>query len=197
MKRALAIILVLSGSAAADSTSGVDGALFRSSYDANGIFAVEGARLMPKRDLSLKILGGYAKSPVAVPVPGNGDDGDDPIHKYVATLDLALGMTLTDRVAIGISAAAYRAKTDDGYGKRGRYMPGGGIAMPSTGLIALRPLSNIDPSASPSNDSAYLGDGLAGPLDVRLGAKYSLMQTKRMALAAIANVTLLGTMTCA
>jgi hypothetical protein len=38
--------------ASADPTSGVDGALFRSSYDTGGIFSLEGARLMPKHDVS-------------------------------------------------------------------------------------------------------------------------------------------------
>ena len=38
-----------------DSSSGIDAALFRPSYDTNGILGVEGARLMPKRDLSLKL----------------------------------------------------------------------------------------------------------------------------------------------
>ncbi|MDQ3338704.1 MAG: OmpA family protein [Myxococcota bacterium] len=190
MKRALAIIAVLSGPAAADPTSGVDGALFRSSYDANGIFAVEGARLMPKRDLSLKILGGYAKSPVDIAVPGIGSAGEDPILKYVATLDMAFGMTLTERVAIGINAAAYRAKTDDGYGRRGRYMSGGGILRPSTGLIALRPLSNIDASAPKSDEQAYLGDQLAGPLDARIGLKVAIVSAPQLAVTAIASMFL-------
>ena len=190
MKRTLAILAVLSGSAAADSTSGVDGALFRSSYDANGIFAVEGARLMPKRDLSLKVLAGYARSPVDLQVPGIGDGSDDAILQYVATLDMAFGMTLTDRLALGISAAAYRAKTDDGYGQRGRYMSGGGIARPSTGLIALRPLSNIDPSAPKSDEGAYLGDQLAGPLDARAGLKLAIVSTRQLAVTAIASVFL-------
>ena len=187
---ALAITVVLSGSAAADPTSGVDGALFRSSYDANGVFAIEGARLMPKRDLSLKILLGYAISPVDVAVPGIGDGGDDAILKYIATLDMAFGMTLTDRIGLGISAAAYRAKTDDGYGVRGRYMSGGTIAQPSTGLIALRPLSNIDPSAPKADDSAYLGDQLAGPLDARIGLKFAILDTKQIAVTAIASMFL-------
>ncbi|MBA3498833.1 MAG: hypothetical protein H0T65_00560, partial [Deltaproteobacteria bacterium] len=190
MKRALAIIAVLSGPAAADPTSGVDGALFRSSYDANGIFAVEGARLMPKRDLSLKLLAGYAQSPVNIAVPGIGEGGDDAILKYVATIDMAFGMTLTDRFAIGISAAAYRAKTDDGYGKRGRYMSGGGILRPSTGLIALRPLSNIDASAPKSDEQAYLGDQLAGPLDARIGLKVAIVSAPQLAVTAIASMFL-------
>jgi outer membrane protein OmpA-like peptidoglycan-associated protein len=187
-------LLVLSGflasAAHAEPTSGVDGALFRSAYDANGIFAVEGARLMPKRDLSLRLLVGYARSPVDVAVPGIGDDGDDAILQYVATIDMAFGITLTDRLALGISAAGYRAKTDDGYGKRGRYMAGGGIAAPSTGLIALRPLSNIDQSASKSDEAAYLGDGLAGPLDARLGLKLAIVQSRQLAITAIGSVFL-------
>ncbi len=186
---ALAFVLAAS-TAHADPTSGIDGALFRSSYDANGIFAVEGARLMPVHDLSLKVLAGYARSPVDLAVPGIGDGGDDPILRYLATFDMAFGMTLTDRLAIGIDAAAYRTKTGDGYGVRGRYMSGGGIARPSTGLIALRPLSNIDPSASKSDDGAYLGDGLAGPLDARLGLKLALLRAPQLAVTLIGSVFL-------
>ncbi|HLL23698.1 MAG TPA: OmpA family protein, partial [Kofleriaceae bacterium] len=190
MRLALGVLVVLAGAAAADSTSGVDGALFRSSYDANGIFALEGARLMPKRDLSLKVLGGYGQSPVDLAVPGIGDVGDDSVLKYVATLDLTFGMTLTDRIAIGISAAAYRAKTADGYGQRGRYQSGGNIARPSTGLIALRPLSNIDPSAPPGDASSYLGDELAGPLDARGGIKLAVVRGRQVSVAVIASVFL-------
>jgi outer membrane protein OmpA-like peptidoglycan-associated protein len=187
----LALLLAaVAGSASADSTSGVDGALFRASYDTNGIFAVEGARLMPKRDFSLKVLGGYAISPVNVAVPGIGDGSDDAILKYVATLDMAFGMTLTDRIAIGISAAGYRAKPDDGFGVRGRYMSGGGISKPSTGLLALRPLSNIDASPAKSNDSAYLGDQLAGPLDARLGIKVGIFESKQLSVTAIGSMFL-------
>jgi hypothetical protein len=54
--RSALLLCALAATAAAEPTSGVDGALFRSSYDAGGVFAVEGARLMPKRDLSLKVL---------------------------------------------------------------------------------------------------------------------------------------------
>jgi outer membrane protein OmpA-like peptidoglycan-associated protein len=182
--------LTVSSRAVADPTSGVDSALFRSSYDANGIFAVEGARLMPMHDISLKMLAGYARGPIDLAVPGIGDDGDDPILSYVATVDMAFGMTLTDRIAIGIDVAAYRAKTAGGYGERGRYMSGGTIARPSTGLIALRPLSNIDASADKDDTSAYLGDQLAGPLDARLGVKVGLVQARQIAIAAIASVFL-------
>ena len=189
LKHALALLVVTS-TAVADPTSGVDGALFRSSYDANGVFAVEGARLMPKRDLSFKVLAGYARSPIALAVPGIGDDGEDPVLRYVATLDMAFGMTLTERLAIGISAAAFRTRADDGYGERGRYMSGGLVARPSTGLIALRPLSNIDPSAGSGDEAAYLGDGLAGPLDARAGIKVGIVTTRQLALTVIGSVFL-------
>jgi len=165
--------LGLSASAYAEPTSGVDVALFRSSYDSNGLFSLEGARLMPRRDLSFKILTGWSKSPIDVAVPGIGGmaDGDsDTILDYLFTLEMTFGMSVSDKLAIGLDVGAYRTGTGVGYGIRGRYTSGM-VAKPSTGLIALRPLSNIDPSASPSNDSAYLGDGLPGPLDRRLGAK--------------------------
>ncbi|MBS1123841.1 MAG: putative internalin, partial [Deltaproteobacteria bacterium] len=190
--RASLVVFALTAPVAADPTSGVDGALFRSSYDANGVFAVEGAQLMPKHDLSLKLLVGYGKSPLDVGVPGIGAAGDttrDRILDDLATLDMAFGMTLTDRVALGIDVAAYRTRTGDGYGVRGRYATGGMVA-PSTGLVALRPLSNIDPSANPSDGTAYLGDGLAGPLDARLGLKLALVSWPRLAITAIGSIFL-------
>src|SRR5574337_191043 len=105
--------------AAADPTAGVDGALFRSSYDNGGLFGIEGARLMPKRDLSLKLLVGYGQAPLKLAVPGIGDASKDKVLDYLVTLDMAFGMTLSDRVAIGIDAAAYRTTTGVGYGVRG------------------------------------------------------------------------------
>jgi len=171
-------------------TSGIDGALFRSSYDANGIFALEGARLLPTRDLSLKVLVGYARSPLDVAVPGIGGTDRDRILDYLVTLDMAFGMTLTDRVAIGLTIGAYRTATGDGYGVRGRYASGGVVARRSTGLVALRPLSNIDPSADPDDEAAYLGDGLAGPLDARAGLKLALVQGSQIALTLVGSAFL-------
>ncbi|MFN0253357.1 MAG: OmpA family protein [Kofleriaceae bacterium] len=192
MKNALALfaLVATAGSASADGTSGVDGALFRSAYDSNGIFSLEGARLLPKRDLSLRVLAGWAKSPLDFAVPGIGADGEDRILDYMVTLDMAFGISLTDRIALGLDVAAYRTATGDGYGVRGRYMAGGTIAEPSTGLIALRPLSNIDPSANPNDETSYLGDGLAGPLDARAGLKFMLVSTPKMALTLVGSVVL-------
>jgi len=191
--RSLVLVGTLISSAAqADSTSGVDSALFRPSYDTNGILSIEGARLMPKRDLSLKFHLGYAKSPMDLSVPGIGgmdDTNKESILDYLMTVDLTLGMTITDRIAIGLDMGGYRTATGVGYGVRGRYQAGA-IAVPSTGLIALRPLSNIDQSADPNNASAYLGDGLAGALDVRAGLKIGIIQKPKMALALIGSMIL-------
>jgi outer membrane protein OmpA-like peptidoglycan-associated protein len=184
-------LLLIASSARADSTSGVDVALFRSSYDGEGIFALDGGRLMPKHDLSFKFMLGYAKSPLNVAIPGIGGVGDtanDSVLKYLVTIDMAFGMTITDMIAIGIDVAGYRTATDAGYGVRGHYSLN--ASTPSTGLIALRPLSNIDPSASPSDSTAYLGDGLAGPLDARAGVKIKLFDNHTMAVAALASVFL-------
>jgi outer membrane protein OmpA-like peptidoglycan-associated protein len=189
LTRSTIVVAVLASTAAADSTSGVDGALFRSSYDSNGVFGVEGARLLPKHDLSFKVLTGYAKSPIDTAVPGIGDGSSDRILDYLVTLDMAFGMTLTDRIAIGFDVAAYRTKTEAGYGVRGRYTSAG-ASEPSTGLIALRQLSNIDPSANPADQSSYLGDGLAGPLDGRLGLKLALIARPKLAITAIGSVFL-------
>ena len=175
----------------ADPSSGVDGALFRSSYDSNGLFALEGARLLESRDLSFKLLVSYAKSPIDVAVPGigaaAGDTGKDSILDYLVTTDMAFGMSFSDRIAIGLDVAGYRTATAAGYGVRGHYGTGGVVTKPSTGLIALRPLSNLDPSGSGGD---ALGDELAGPLDARLGLKIGLYHDAHVALAAIASVFL-------
>jgi outer membrane protein OmpA-like peptidoglycan-associated protein len=188
------LALLTSTVASADPTSGVDGALFRSSYDAGGVFSLEGARLMPKRDLSFKVLVSYGHAPLRLAVPGiggsAGDTGKDHVLDYLVTIDMAFGMTLSDRIAIGIDAAGYRTATGSGYGVRGRYGAGATLAKPSTGLIALRTLSNIDPSASPSDPTAYLGDELAGPLDARFGIKVGLVDKPQLAVTAIGSVWL-------
>jgi outer membrane protein OmpA-like peptidoglycan-associated protein len=192
-RSSLAAAVLLASAAHADPTSGVDAALFRSSYDANGIFSLEGARLMPRHDLSFKLLAGYGKSPLDTPVPGiggaAGDTNKDSVLGYLATFDLAFGMSLGDRVAFGFDVAAYRASTATGYGKRGRYSAGQ-VTQPSTGLISLRPLSNIDPSANPDDPTAYLGDELAGPLDARVGLKLALHTDPHLAVTAIGSVFL-------
>ncbi len=188
-----ALVAVATAPVSAEPTSGVDSVLFRSSYDTGGVFAVEGARLMPKRDMSFKMLIGYAQSPLDLAVPGigeaAGDLSKDKVLDYVLTLDIAFGMSLTDKLAIGFDVGGYRTSTGVGYGNRGRY-ENGGVAVKSTGVIALRELSNIDPSAKPNDATAYLGDGLAGPLDVRVGAKYALFSNNNIALTAVGSVFL-------
>jgi outer membrane protein OmpA-like peptidoglycan-associated protein len=187
------LVLASSTLASADPTSGVDSALFRSSYDTGGVFAVEGARLMPTRDLSFKLWLGYGRAPLTLAVPGIGGGGDvtaDRVLDYLVTVDLAFGMTLRDRIAIGIDVAGYRTATGGGYGTRGRYASGGQVPKASTGIIALRPLSNIDPSAPSNNDQAYLGDGLAGPLDARIGLKVALLQGAHVAITAVGSMFL-------
>jgi OmpA family len=172
----------LGNEAAADPTAGVDTALFRQSYDTGGIFTLEGARLMPRRDISWKVLLSYAKSPVNTAVPGIGDDGKDSVLDYLAVVDMAFGMTLSERFAIGFDVAAYRTGTADGYGERGLYS--NTMIGPSTGLVALRRLSNIDQAGG------ALDDGLAGPLDVRLGAKLALIRGERLAATLVGTATL-------
>jgi OmpA family/Thrombospondin type 3 repeat len=185
---------VAAPSAFADPTAGVDAVLFRPSYDSNGVFSVEGARLMPVHDISLKLFGGYTPDPIDAAVPGigamAGDTGRDHILNYVAQLDFAFGMTIADRIAIGLETAGYRTEVGPGYGQRGLYGTGGVVEKPSSGLDSLRPLSNIDPSASPNNPAAYLGDGLAGPLDVHVGIKVAILQSPTIALTAIGSVFL-------
>jgi outer membrane protein OmpA-like peptidoglycan-associated protein len=163
----------------ADPSSGVDVALFRPAVDTSGVFSLEGARLMPLRDISWKTLVGFSQQPFSAAVPGIGtDDSADAVLDYMLTLDMTFGMTLMKHLGIGFDIAAYRTQTGDGYGARGRYSASD--PLPSTGLISLRPLSNIDPSGG------YTAEGLAGPLDVRVVAKYALMTDKNLA------ITLMG-----
>ena len=56
-----------------------------------------------------------------------GDTGKDRVLTYLATLDMVFGMTLGDRIAIGLDVAGYRTATGGGYGVRGRYGIGGQI----------------------------------------------------------------------
>jgi outer membrane protein OmpA-like peptidoglycan-associated protein len=194
LKRSVVVVAAFSSSAAlADNTSGIDAALFRPSYDTNGVFSVEGARLLPKRDLSLKVHVGYARSPIDVSVPGVGgmaDTNEESILDFLMTVDMTFGMSITERIAIGLDMAGYRTATASGYGVRGRYESGGVIGQTSTGLIALRPLSNLDQSADSNNQYTYLADGLAGPLDVRAGLKIGLIQQQKMALALVGTAIL-------
>jgi outer membrane protein OmpA-like peptidoglycan-associated protein len=178
----LAAALVASaGTVAADPAAGVDTALFRQSYDTGGVFTLEGARLMPLHDLSWKVLTSYAKSPLDVSVPGigamPGDEDADSVLQYLVTIDTAFAMTVHKRLEVALDVAAYRTSTGEGYGERGRYVPGQ-RAM-STGVQTLRPVSNIDPSGG------YAPDGLAGPLDVRLGAKVAILDGKKLAVTAV------------
>lgn len=192
VSRIVISVALLASTAHADPTSGVDTALFRPSYDSNGIFAVEGARLLPVHDLSFKFMAGYGTAPLNVSVPGIGgglgDTAKDHILKYLGTLDMTFGMTLLSHVAIGFDVAAYRTATASGYGVRGMYGSGGVLKTKSTGLIALRPLSNIDQSANPNDPTAYVGDGLAGPLDARVGLKIGLYSNPHIAFTAIGSV---------
>ncbi len=181
------VLGLLCSVASADPTSGIDSALFRSSYDPNGLFGVEGARLMPAHDLAFKILTGIGTSPIEANLPGIGDAKADKILGPIGLLEMAFGMSLTERIELGFNVAAYRTATESGYGVRGRYATGGIVAKPSTGLLALRPLSNIDPSAQGNN---FTGDGHAGPLDARVGIKVGLFADPHMAIAAVGSVFL-------
>ncbi len=181
---AFGALCALRGVASADPSAGVDAALFRPSYDTGGIFSLEGARLMPRRDISWKVLVSYAKSPVSAPVPGIGDDGDDSILDYLAVVDMTFGMTLSERFAIGLDVAAYRTATAAGYGERGLYTNMPSPANMSTGLVALRKLSNIDQAGG------LLDDGLGGPLDVRLAGKLALIRGERLAVTFVGTGTL-------
>ncbi|MBP9085661.1 MAG: OmpA family protein [Kofleriaceae bacterium] len=161
--------------------------MFRQSYDTTGVYMLDGARLMPVRDISWKVLVSYAQSPLDVAVPGigpdRGDTGRDSVLGTTATVDMAFAMTLSKWFGFGFNVAAFRTSTAAGYGSRARYSAAGPVGK-STGLIALRPLSNIDPSGG------YLDDGLAGPLDVRLGGKFRLYAGQLTAISFLSTVSL-------
>jgi hypothetical protein len=185
VRRVLAALVLFASAPAyadADSSSGIDAALFRPSVDTSGVFSLEGARLMPLRDISWKMLTGFAQKPfqAAVPGIGEGDGNTDPdaILDRAITLHMTFGMTLLKKLGIGFDVAAYRAATGDGYGVRGRFAAG--ESTPSTGIISLRPLSNNDPSGG------FLAESLAGPLDVRVVAKYALKADKNLAMSLMA-----------
>ncbi len=179
--------VAMAGVAQADSTGGVDSVMFRQSFDTSGVYMLDGARLMPVRDISWKVLVSYAQSPLDVAVPGigmgMGDTGRDSVLGTTANVDMAFAMTLSKRFAIGLNVAAFRTSTAAGYGSRARYSAAGPVGK-STGLIALRPLSNIDPSGG------YIDDGLAGPLDVRLGGKLNLYTGNLTAISLLGTVSL-------
>lgn len=177
------LVAALATPSFADQSSGVDAALFRPSYDTSGIFSLEGARLPPKRDISMKMLLGFAKGPLDTAVPGIGDGGDDNVLGYTLTLDTAVGFVLSKRVAIGLAAAVYRTDTGPGYGQRARFDAGNEDYI-STGMISLRELSNIDQSGG------FEAQGLSGPLDVRVGAKYQLVDGPKLAATLIGTVVL-------
>ncbi len=182
---------LLAPSAHADSTAGVDAALFRPAVDHSGVWSLEGARPMPKRDLSWRLWLGFAQKPLSLTVPGIGgattdgvgDVESDTVIDQVIQFNVAFGFALTQKLTIGFDVAAYRIELGEGYGERGRY-DSGGAGLPSTGLQSLRPLSNLDPAGG------FEPQQLAGPLDVRLVAKYLVMSNDKLAVAAMVGAGL-------
>jgi len=184
---ALGAILVGTSAPARAQHSGIDSTLFRPAVDTSGVFSLEGARLMPKRDISWKFLVGYAAKPFEATVPGIGgaDNQDaDAVLKYLGTVDMAFGMSLSARFAIGFDTAVYRTDTGEGYGTRGLYGNSGTASTPSTGLLSLRPLTNLDPSGGQKPDE------ISGPLDVRAVAKYAAFVDKKLAITVLGSVVL-------
>jgi|JI6StandDraft_1071083.scaffolds.fasta_scaffold04384_4 hypothetical protein len=177
-------LVTLVGSAIAEPSpaAGVDSAIFRPAFDGAGVLSLEGARLPGKYELSWKTWLGYGKGPFDVAVPGIGSSDDDAALDYLVTLDMAFGLVVGKRVSIGLAAAVYRTATGPGYGERGLFR--GDAVDPSTGLISFREASNIDPSGG------YEAQGLSGPLDVRVGVKYQLVDGAKLAVAAMGTVAL-------
>ena len=182
-----ALLAAASGSPAlADNSSGIDSMLVRPTFDNLGAISVEGGATMPTGELVLKLWSGYRHAPLRLAVPGIGgaadDTGVDQVLSYAASLHMTVALALHDRVTVALDAGAYRTDPDAGYGERGRYRVD--MSTPSTGLIALRPLSNIDESGS------LRDDGRAGPLDLRVAAKIGLFASPKFNLAAVAAARL-------
>jgi outer membrane protein OmpA-like peptidoglycan-associated protein len=181
---ALAAAATLGSSAAAEPHSGVDAQLYKPALDAFGVWSLESATGLKRHDFSLKLGVGYSQTPMSMPVPGIGATADD--ESTDAALDFALNFNMTaafaftERLSFGLDVGIFRTATDDGYGERGRYADAG--SEPSSGLISLRPTTNIDPSGG------FEPHGLAGPTDVRVGAKYRLITGGKLGVALIGTV---------
>ncbi|MCG8420303.1 MAG: OmpA family protein [Proteobacteria bacterium] len=179
---ALAIALAIAtgaGIAAGEPHSGVDGYLYRPAVDASGIFTLDGAQALERYDLAVKLAVGGGYRPLRVAVPGiGGDNGDDPVLSYVVALHITVAFALSSRLTLVIDTGLYRTDPASGYGERGLYRPG--QPEPSTGLISLRPVSNIDPSGG------FEPHGLSGPLDARAGFKLQLIDRNSFDLAFLA-----------
>ncbi len=185
---ALAAAIAFAGGprvAAADSTSGVDAQLYRPTLDPNGIFSVESAEGMPQYDFAFKFGFGFGQTPLHLTVPGIGgtdDQTEDPILKFALGVHIGFAFAVTERLTLAMDTGLYRTDTDTGYGDRGLYISSG--PEPSTGLLSLRPVSNIDPSGS------FQDEELVGPYDTRLGAKYVLLDGDKIGVAVLADATL-------
>ena len=179
-----AAVLSVSAPALADPDSGVDALLYRPSIDAEGMWSLESDRLLPPLALSWKVESGFGLAPLELAVPGIGGNDADDVLTYVLTFNMVTALGLTDWLTVAFDAAIYRTDTSAGYGERSRYMPGQDSS--STGLISLRPLSNIDPSGG------FEPQGLSGPLDARAGFKVSLLgdATSTVGLALLGMVRL-------
>lgn len=181
---ALGTLIAAPLGARGDATSGVDATTYRAAFDNKGVFSLEGGDTMESRDLSVKLTTTYGASPLSLPVPGIGGRDDvtaDSILKFALGVHFTIGFGITEALTFGLDAGVYRTDTDDGYGTRGRYSSAGVEA--STGLISLRPLSNLDPSGNFQNEQ------LSGPYDVRLGFKYKLKETKKLKMSLLASAT--------
>ncbi len=169
----------------ADPTAGVDVQLFRPTMDPNGIFSVEAAEGLPRYDMSFKMGVGYGQTPLTLTMPGipdPNDDSSDAMLKYTLGVHITAAFAFTKKLSFGFDTGAYRTDTDAGYGTRGLFQSTG--VSPSTGLLALRPISNMDPSGS------FQDEELSGPFDTRLSLKYAFYKKNKLSAAVIATGTL-------
>ncbi|RMH41305.1 MAG: hypothetical protein D6689_11500 [Deltaproteobacteria bacterium] len=184
---AVAVALGAAGPAAAGSPhSGVDADLYKPSVDALGLWTLDAAQSLPRYDFSFKFGIGFVQSPLNVAVPGIGDTPDDtatdPVLKFTVPLHITLALAITNRLTIAFDGGMLRTNPDQGYGERGLYRTSG--ADPSTGLISLRPVSNIDPSGG------FVDEGKVVPTDARVGFKYKLFDNRRMQIALLGTLSL-------
>ncbi|MBT8496349.1 MAG: transporter, partial [Deltaproteobacteria bacterium] len=142
----------------------------------------ETAEMMKEKDFAFRFEVNFGTRPLQLAVPGIGGDAEDSALEFALNAHFILGFALTDKLSIGIDAGVFRTASDTGFGERGRYDTAapGNIRVPSTGLISLRPLSNIDRAGGP--------DGRSGPLDPRIGLKYNFISGQGLSVAILGNV---------
>jgi len=110
------------------------------------------------------------------------DDAADPVLGFALAGDMAMAFAFTGKLSLGLDVGFYRTDVDEGYGIRGRYSNAGPTRL-STGVLSLRPLSNIDPQGEEEPEQK------AGPLDARIGLKYAFLRGRKLQAAVLGSMS--------